>query len=233
MTRIGMSLLTLLIVLSGPVRAQQQGPVLVELFTSQGCSSCPPADALLQELATREDVIALGLHVDYWDYIGWRDIFAQPGLSARQRAYAAAGGGGMVYTPQMIVNGVDDVMGTHPRDVAALIERHAALPRRVEIEMRRDGDQLHLAARAAEGAEGLCSVQLVTYRPSATVEITRGENAGRTLSYANTVTGITHLADWDMQGPLALDVALSGDLPAVIVIQQGQVGPVEAVLRID
>ena len=96
-------------------------PVVVELFTSQGCSSCPPADALLHELSKRDDVIPLALHVDYWDYIGWKDSFAQPAFTARQRGYAQASGRRAIYTPQMIIGGQFDVVGNRPMDVAAII----------------------------------------------------------------------------------------------------------------
>ena len=102
--------------------AQDKPVVVVELFTSQGCSSCPPADALLDRLSSRNNVLALSLHVDYWDYIGWKDKFASPAHTARQQAYARAAGRRSVYTPQMIINGLDDVAGTAPMDVADMID---------------------------------------------------------------------------------------------------------------
>lgn len=231
MARFGTPLAALLLLFATPLRAQEP-PVLVELFTSQGCSSCPPADALLRELAERADVMALSLHVDYWDYIGWKDIFARPEHSARQRAYAAADGRRMVYTPQIIIDGSDEVMGTHPKDVAALIEKHRA-GSDVSLDAVRADGNLSIKAHAAPGAEGICAVQLVRYRPHATVEITRGENAGRTLDYTNIVTDMTHLTDWDMRTPLNLQVPMTGDLPAAVIIQQGRHGPVEAVARVD
>src|SRR6056297_2439763 len=98
------------------------GPVVVELFTSQGCSSCPPADALLHDLAERGDVLALSLHVDYWDYIGWKDQFAQPAFTLRQKAYAVSGDRKMIYTPQMIVAGHVDVVGHKAMKVVRAIE---------------------------------------------------------------------------------------------------------------
>jgi len=211
----------------------QERPVLVELFTSQGCSSCPPADDLLRELAARDEVIALALHVDYWDYIGWPDSFARPEYTARQRAYAREGGENMVYTPQMVINGTDGVVGTYPKDVNALISEHMSRPAMVTLDVTRQGGRLSIEARAEPGTGGTCAVQLVRYRPQATVEVTRGENAGRTLNHANVVTDMTLLADWDMAGPLALDVPLTGDLPAVVVIQQGRFGPVQAVARVE
>ena len=112
-------------------------PVVIELYTSQGCSSCPPADALLNELAGRDDVIALAMHVDYWDYIGWKDIFANPAHTVRQRAYANADGQRMIYTPQMIVGGKDHVVGYKPMHLAKLIETHGDLPVVVDIQMIR------------------------------------------------------------------------------------------------
>ena len=100
--------------------AAQDSPVVVELFTSQGCAACPPADALLGELARHEDVIALALHVDYWDYIGWEDVFARPEFTQRQHAYGHAAGSTVVYTPQMIVGGQERVVGVRPMAVADL-----------------------------------------------------------------------------------------------------------------
>ncbi|GAB4289968.1 MAG: DUF1223 domain-containing protein [Roseovarius sp.] len=236
MTRPGAPLLSLLLLLclalSSPARAGQQ-PVLVELFTSQGCSSCPPADELLREMAARPDVVALALHVDYWDYIGWTDSFARPEYSARQRAYAAATGTSMVYTPQMIIDGARDVMGSHPQDVAAAIAERRAAPRRVTLETARANGKLRITARAAPGAQGICAVEMMRYRPHARVEITSGENAGKVMDYANIVTEISTVTEWDMSTPLDIEVPLTGDLPAVVVIQQGRAGPVEAVARID
>ena len=100
--------------LSGPVLAQGASGVVVELYTSQGCSSCPPADAYLEELAQEPGVIALALHVDYWDYLGWKDEFANPDFTDRQKTYATANGSNTIYTPQMVVAGTDMVEGSDP-----------------------------------------------------------------------------------------------------------------------
>ncbi len=101
---------------------------MVELFTSQGCSSCPPADAYLAHLATEPDVIALALHVDYWDYIGWTDKFGSPPFTERQKAYARAEGHRTIYTPQMIVNGTERIAGTNPAQVESDIRHHWPIP---------------------------------------------------------------------------------------------------------
>jgi len=219
----------------GPgVQAQAQAqPVLVELFSSQGCSSCPPADRLLQDLAGREDVVALALHVDYWDYIGWKDSFARPEFTARQRAYAREAGSEMVYTPQMIIDGTDAVMGSRPAQVARLIASHRSAPPTADLKVTRQGGRLSISARARSGMRGRCTVRLVRYRPRASVAIESGENAGRTLDYANVATEISDLGQWDMSRPLELEAPMAGDLPSVVIVQMGRFGPVQAVARID
>lgn len=232
MTKLGALLTACLILFAAPSLAQDR-PVLVELFTSQGCSSCPPADAFLHELAKRDDVVALALHVDYWDYIGWKDTFAKAAYSARQRAYAREAGRHMVYTPQMIIDGTDHVVGNRPTDVADLIDKHKKGKDEVELSVIRNGDRLQIDARARQGGTGRAAVQLVRYRPESTVNIKRGENAGRTLTYANVVTDWRVVADWDMRHPLTLEVPLEGDLPAVVLIQQGRYGPALAVTQVN
>ncbi|WP_397542546.1 DUF1223 domain-containing protein [Roseovarius salis] len=227
------SLLACVLMLVASPLAAQERTVLVELFTSQGCSACPPADKLLHELAARDDVVALALHVDIWDYIGWKDSFARPENTKRQRAYAQVAGRDMIYTPQMIIDGADDVMGTHPEDVSALIRQHKSTPRPVDLEITRQGDMLSISARAKRGVEGTCTVRLARYRPRATVDILRGENAGRTLTYANVVTEMTRVAEWDMREPLTVEVALTGELPAVVIVQRNSHGPVQAVAQAD
>ncbi|SLN36552.1 hypothetical protein PEL8287_01735 [Roseovarius litorisediminis] len=219
------------LMLSGSAMAQDQ-PVVVELFTSQGCSSCPPADELLHELSKRDDVVALAMHVDYWDYIGWKDIFGNPAHSERQRAYAKAGKRRMVYTPQMIVNGKEQVVGNRPKDVNDLIARHRATPSEVTLNVARNGGQLKIEASAPASVGGPLTVQLVRYKPEATVDILRGENAGRTMSYSSIVTELSILEEWDTNNPLSLVTPVSGDLPIVVLIQHYEHGPIEAVAHL-
>ena len=163
--QIGFSaLISLGLVAGGDVaRAEQDTPVVVELFTSQGCSSCPPADAFLSVLAPRDDVIALGLHVDYWDYIGWRDVFGSPVFSARQKSYARAANRRSVYTPQMIVQGEAEVVGNHPMDVADLIADFRAQPRDIALTLEREDDgMLRIEATALRDIGAPLVVQLVS-----------------------------------------------------------------------
>ena len=208
-------------------------PVVVELFTSQGCSSCPPADAFLHKLDGREDVIALALHVDYWDYIGWKDSFADPAHSERQRAYAKADGRRMIYTPQMIIDGTNHVVGNRPKDVLDLIEMHHSRPDTVSLTAEHDSGQLHLQAERLDGGREPLSVLMVRYSPRNEVRISAGENAGRSLSYANVVTDMRDLDVWDGSEPLIMNIQAPGDEPIVILLQHaGGTGAIEAALHL-
>ena len=206
--------------------AAADGPVVVELFTSQGCSSCPPADKILAEIANREDIIALALHVDYWDYIGWKDIFANPAFTQRQRAYAQAAGARSIYTPQMVVGGRDHVVGTKPMKLAEFIEAHAEAPDAVSVDLSRSGDRLKVEVRATGDVPGGMVVQLVTYTPNATVEIKRGENAGRTLSYHNIVRDWIEIGKWDGRGTFRSEVRVSSGTPVAVLVQARDAGPI-------
>jgi hypothetical protein len=218
---------------AAPLAAEER-PVVVELYTSQGCSSCPPADALLQELAAREDVIALSLHVDYWDYIGWKDRFADPAHAERQRAYAHAGGRRMVYTPQMIVEGQESIVGIKRMKLNDLIRAHqnAVSDTRLEIE-RGDGGLVRLSvAPADQPLANAADLYLVRFTPSRRVEITRGENAGRTMDYANVVEEWVTIGQWDGQGPGEFRFDVNGDLPAVVLVQSIGTGRIHAAGRL-
>ncbi len=198
----------------------QSKAVVVELFTSQGCSSCPPADEFLHELAKRDDVVALALHVDYWDYIGWKDSFAQPEFADRQRRYAAANGRRMIYTPQMVINGREHVVGNSPKDVSAMIEKHLNSSVSVEVQLNRVGDDILIHAEPAAHINEPLAVRVVRYEPVSAVDIKRGENAGRTISYANVVTEMAQVASWNGQETLDLKVPAAGDQPVVVILQR-------------
>lgn len=215
------------------VRAESKPLVVVELFTSQGCSSCPPADKLLHELAKRSDVLALGLHVDYWDYIGWKDVFGKAAYSDRQRAYAHVGGRGSVYTPQMIVQGQQHVVGTRPSEVKSLINRHSGMAPPVALKAKRSGTRVTITAQASAGKRGEAAVVLVRYIDEGTTEIKRGELAGHKMSYANVVTELKVLKVWDMKAPLELKANIKGNERAAILIQTRGHGPILAAARAD
>lgn len=214
------------VVLATPAVAD--GPVVVELYTSQGCSSCPPADEMMHELAKRDDLIALALHVDYWDYIGWADSFASPAHTQRQQAYARAAGASTIYTPQMVIGGQDHVVGTKPMDVADLIQAHRDVRTGVQVDVTRSGDSVRIAGQsdAAFGEDAI--VQLVRFDAESTVDIRRGENAGNTFSYANVVTDWDVVGAWDGRRDLDLSVQAAGDAPVVVIIQRAGMGAILA-----
>ena len=213
--------------------AVESQPVVVELFTSQGCAACPPADAFFGELAQRDNVIALALHVDYWDYIGWSDGFARPEFTRRQKGYAKAAGSRMIYTPQVIVDGHFQLAGTEADHIAAAIETRAAQPPLANLSLSREGDALTIEAQLLAPKPSDLTLQLVRYRPQETVRIAEGENSGRTITYRNIVTSWDTLARWDGQGQLRLTLKVEGQEPAVVIVQQAGPGAILASARVD
>jgi hypothetical protein len=208
-------------------------PMVVELFTSEGCSSCPPADALLGELAQRQYVLPLSFHVDYWDYIGWKDRFADPLFTRRQYAYAEAQGSSMVYTPQMIVAGAIDVVGSDRKAVEKALK--TAYTRntmyRVNVVREKDGRVVVQFPEASIGVPA--TVWMVTYQKSAESHVKAGENAGRALISYNVVRSLQKVGMW--RGPateieLKLDPAAKANLPdaCAIIANQAEHGPIIA-----
>lgn len=215
-----------------PAMAGDRGPILVELYTSQGCSSCPPADAFLAELAQRADVLPLALHVDYWDYIGWVDEFASPDHTLRQKAYARGVGSQSIYTPQFVIAGTDHVVGLKRMQVERLIQKNAQEESPVTLSVTRKGEEIVISAESdAATSPGSMLVQLVTFEPHETVAIPRGENAGMTVEYMNIVEDWRVLSDWDGKEPFVTSVASAG--PAAVVVQFAGPGEVLAAARVD
>ena len=222
-----------LLALTAPA-ARADSPVVVELFTSQGCSACPPADELLAQLAGRDDVIALALHVDYWDYIGWADTFASGQFTRRQHAYARHAGQRMVYTPQMIVGGVERVIGYEPMGVADLIAQLRVVDYPVEVSLARSDDGIVLRAVASMALDGPgMVVQVVRYQPLEVVEIRRGENAGRTVDYSNIVTEWMRVGNWSGAEPFELQLVDNSALPVVAIVQMAGPGQILGAARLD
>ncbi|KKB08311.1 hypothetical protein VE26_14100 [Devosia chinhatensis] len=168
---------------------------VVELFTSQGCSQCPPADALLNSLAERDDVVALAYHVDYWDYIGWEDTFGDKAFSDRQRSYAKSWGSTRIYTPQMVVNGSEGVVGSK-RDAVQDAMASAQLP--LEVALQRHGDMLAVTI-PPDADLGDANIWLVRYLVRADVAIDAGENAGKKMAYTQVVTDRQILGMWEAE----------------------------------
>lgn len=206
--------------------ATAQADVVVELYTSQGCSSCPPADEMLRELASHEGVIALALHVDYWDYIGWRDRFADPAHTVRQRNYARAAGGRTIYTPQFIIAGQGQVIGARGMELMDEINAHRNDPS-ANMELSLEGEMLTINVRALARPRDVV-VQLVRYSSSETVDILRGENAGETITYANIVTSWQVLSAWDGTGSINIQTPVRGTDGAVVIVQLVEAGAILA-----
>jgi hypothetical protein len=178
--------------------APQDRPVVVELFTSQGCSSSPPADALLGEISRQPGVVAMSLNVDYWDYLGWRDTLGSPECTRRQRDYAARLGAGHVYTPQAVINGRNEMLGSDRDGLLAVIGRERARES-VPVSLS-SGDReirVEVAAAARDDLRRDATIWVATLVPRAVVHIERGENAGRTVAYTNVVRRIVPAGMWN------------------------------------
>lgn len=198
---------------------------VLELFTSQGCSSCPSADARLIELQKQPDVITLAYHVDYWDYIGWTDTFGAKANTDRQKAYAQSWGSSMVYTPELVVNGAKGVVGSRDSEIeGALSAATLSLPVALSVA----DDMLDISVGPTTGG-GKAMVWLVTFKDHASVAIARGENAGRTMEYSQIVTGRQMLGMWDPDAGTHLKLPLSeimtgGANGAVVLVQTDENG---------
>jgi hypothetical protein len=208
-------------------------PMVVELFTSEGCSSCRPADALMGELAQRQYVLPLSFHVDYWDYIGWKDRFADPLYTRRQYAYAKAQGSSMVYTPQMIVAGAIDVVGSDRKAVEKALKVAYTRNAMYRIHVMREDDG-RIVAQFPDAPIGVpATVWLVTYQKSAQSHVKAGENAGHDLMTFNVVRSLQKVGMWYGKATeleLKLDQAAKDNSPdacALIANQAGN-GPVVA-----
>ncbi|MBS7587132.1 DUF1223 domain-containing protein [Ancylobacter defluvii] len=199
------------------VHAVEKPRAVIELFTSQGCSACPPADKLLAEIADRPDVIALTLAVDYWDYLGWKDTLAKHGHTSRQKAYAKLRGDSKMFTPQAVVNGSAMAVGN---DRSAL-EQTLATSRAPDLPVKLSvqGGKLHVAVGPGTGSG---EVWLCPVASKAKVEIGRGENEGSEVTYHNVVRGWVKLGDWtgaaaSFEAPLRRPGDMDVDALAVLV----------------
>ena len=172
---------------------------VIELFTSQGCSSCPPADKLLGELSRDPTLVTMSLPVDYWDYLGWKDTLALHGHSNRERAYADTRGDREVYTPQVVVNGIVHVLGSDKAAIEQAIAqtRQNAAPLTLPVTLIVADGKVSVNVPAADGEHGSAEVWLCPITGKAQVAIERGENRGHTLAYTNVVRRWVKLGEWN------------------------------------
>lgn len=214
--------------LLGSAGVASAAPIVIELFTSQGCSSCPPADALLAEYVQRDGVIALSLPVDYWNYLGWEDTLAKHAHTERQRSYAIARGDGEVYTPQMVIGGYLHAIGSDRAAIDEAIDEAQATPQ-VPVAVVGYGSAVHITVGpSTTGGPTWGTVWVILYDSQETVEIARGENAGRTVTYHNVVLEMHRLTMWrgdalNVELPLAEMHEANAD-GCVILIQQERNG---------
>jgi hypothetical protein len=204
-------------------------PVLVELFTSQGCSSCPPADKLAAELTNQPGVTVVTFNVDYWDYLGWKDTLAQPEYTKRQMDYAHARGDTDVYTPQMIFNGAAHGVGSSKSAVAKSIVSAQSTELKVPLQLRMTGQNI-VAELPSATADGDATVWLMAIAPSVSVKIGRGENSGSTIIYHNVVRKLVKAGTWKGEAATftfaKADVMLPDCKSCIAVLQEDELGPV-------
>jgi hypothetical protein len=198
MRRRGIALSLAVVVTLLPAVAIADPRAVIELFTSQGCSSCPPADKLAGEFARDPSLVVLSLAIDYWDYLGWKDTNALPGHGNRQRAYARVRGDREVYTPQVVVNGVSHVIGSDRAAIDAAIAQTRKQPgtMTLPVTLAVNGDQLTVTVPAAKGEHEKGEIWLCPLSANVPVVIGRGENSGHTITYHNIVRRWVKLGDW-------------------------------------
>jgi len=209
--------------------AHAEPRAVVELFTSQGCSSCPPADQIIGELAKDPSVIALSLPIDYWDYLGWKDTLADSRFSARQKAYSHMRGEREVYTPQVVVNGSAHVIGSDRNGIESAIDdtKKADGVMSVPVSMTLAGKQINISVAASSKgpATGHGEVWICSISKSVPITIGRGENRGREITYHNVVRNLLKVGDWNGASgswtvPLE-NISREGVDAAVVYVQDG------------
>ncbi len=231
-------LISCLVLTAGPAFAKPGRPVVVELFTSQGCAACTKANALVADLAERKDVLALTFPVDYWDYLGWKDTFAKPEFSTRQRAYMKAAGEREIYTPQVVVDGAPQADRSAVDKAPELIKAalKAAPP---EPAMRLERGRV--AVGSGPAPHGGAEVWLVRYQPQPQeTPVKDGENRGVTVVYRNVAVSLQRLGSWNGRPrvyPLpkapadAKAAAKAGELKLAVLVQDRDTGKILGALK--
>lgn len=211
--------------------------IVVELFTSQGCSSCPPADDIFAKISKFDDVIGLGFHVDYWDYLGWKDQFARPKFSERQKIYnAVLSSGYHLVTPQMIIQGSSQIVGGSGDSSARI---HSALQKlrlqklnHVNLKIMRKKNTLMISLSNQGKKLGKSSINVVYFEPSKMVKIKKGENHGKVINYANVVSLWQSIAYWDGESDVTLYHKLPKSGSVAVIIQAKEQGRIWAARKL-
>lgn len=235
-TRFAKSLLAATILCVGTATTTYAGAKnVVELYTSQGCSSCPRADALLKKYANRSDVVALSFNVDYWDYLGWKDTLGKAAYSKRQRAYARARGDGKVYTPQIVANGLYHAVGSIKSKVDRALNRSADRLSGYRVALDLQNDKANLIIRVGPGKakpRKPATIYVAAVSPSVTVRIKRGENHGRKITYHNVVRRMIPVGMWSGEATTIRlrrqDVLSGGGKRSAVIVQSANAGAILA-----
>ncbi|MBT7487757.1 MAG: DUF1223 domain-containing protein [Rhodospirillales bacterium] len=217
-------------------QAAEKTLTVVELFTSQGCSSCPPADSYVGELAKRDDVLALSFHVDYWDYIGWKDPFANPQHTVRQRRYSRQMNLSYVYTPQVVIQGSEQAVGSNIADInkkIAKTQRNDSVP--VTIKQKSGGD-VQISVEAFKD-QGSAEIYLIGFDNSHSTDIRRGENSGRKLYNYNVVRGMRRIGTWSGKAVTipasVLNLAKNKPDNCAVIVQSKRTGKIIGAAKIS
>lgn len=207
--------------------------IVVELYTSEGCSSCPPADKMLTELSKRDDILALALHVDYWDYLGWKDKFAIAKFTKRQEYYnMALGSRYRLVTPQMVFQGQSHVAGAKFRQVQQHLVRLAAQADKVLLNVEKQNGTFRVNINPHNAYTATADVFIVQYEPEHTAEIKAGENRGLTLNHTNIVTSWERIGEWNGQKNWYVDHAVTEGSSAAVIVQAADYGPILAARKL-
>jgi len=218
----------------GAADAADRPLTVVELFTSEGCNSCPPADAYLGILGKRPDLLALSFHVDYWDYLGWKDTFAFHEATERQRAYSASLGSRYVYTPQLVIGGRSHAVGSDQGAVDDAIAEVAAHAHPVDLSVQKSADGKMLVGLPSAPAKGKAVVWLMRFDGKHDVKIGGGENGGKTLTYYNVVRDVRQIGSWNGAAEqIAIDPAsLRGTEHCAVLLQENGSGAILGAARL-
>lgn len=197
--------------------AREAHPIgVIELFTSQGCSSCPKADAAMEKIAESADVVAISYHIDYWNYLGWQDTLGAKENTDRQYAYARTLGNNNVFTPQIVLNGIQDARSTNPAVILSDLKRMSENGNGVPVDVDADLTKDEMTITVGAGA-GKADVVMAYFKKMTVVEIAKGENTGKKITYRNAVTKLETVGMWDGK-------AMTIKLPAALISKKAQDG---------
>ncbi len=208
--------------------------IVVELFTSEGCSSCPPADEMLTELAQHDDILALALHVDYWDYLGWKDDYAKAKFTKRQETYnSILPSRYRLVTPQMVFNGRSQVAGAKGARIEGELQKMSTQVDSVSLTIEKTASAFSVDVDPSDVNVGRADVFLIQYMPEIISKIKAGENRGKTLKHTNIVTSWEKIGDWNGQADWTVNQPFLADgVEGAIIVQAADNGPILAARKL-